>query len=583
MEKINKIYALIRLKKSDGFGGELEVKGLLVNQHILKEENQITTFFNGSTFIFLNKLFEYNPDLKIGDFVEITPYGEVEKNDDERKYCFVRTKEVKLIGFQVLEISEALINQNYLDLVRIFKNLKSRGIYIEDLTSFYITDSNFVYGPLKYNKVKDRIDAKIGKEVMFYRFNLAEMFEVDRDDTYYILSNPKESIGEIDCMHDSQLIEFLKSQLTSEKAEINTIEKTHQIIKKLNGGLLGLDGIRLNRASEILNQLKFNYEELNSIKGEFSILVDEIVQKHENILKEKALSDISLLLYEKNEKLLSMQAEVESEELALLRFSNQIIEKTIEIKRIEKNREDLILSIKLAATMSREIVDNSSLLRSHTQFVAKETFELIEQYTAPLFDDFQDFRECEDNFIKGVQVGKLELILQQIKSKKFVIGDNTKVIVEALNCIGDSVVFIQNAEVDWLKYELLKINGLSNALDFALADPSINVFFILSDFNIASFECYGKPIIDIANGIRRNIPGESSKWPENFYLILIQCDDEVEQFGFPLNSSTYDESKWTFIEKDLKIRIDELSIKKPLDFRTVSNYFNSDNYRESYF
>ena len=98
---------------------------------------------------------------------------------------------------------------------------------------------------------------------------------------------------------------------------------------------------------------------------------------------------------------------------------------------------------------------------------------------------------------------------------------------------------IQNAEADWLKYSFLQENGFNLICKSAVENPEKLHFFVLQDFNIASFECYGKPIVDISNGIRSKIPGTQNIWPNNLFFILIAVDSNIDNFGFPINKTTF--------------------------------------------
>lgn len=61
----------------------------------------------------------------------------------------------------------------------------------------------------------------------------------------------------------------------------------------------------------------------------------------------------------------------------------------------------------------------------------------------------------------------------------------------------------------------------------------------MQDINISSFECYAKPIIDIANKVTKNIPGLNLNWPSNLYFIALPIEVEIEKFGFEMQSETF--------------------------------------------
>ena len=62
---------------------------------------------------------------------------------------------------------------------------------------------------------------------------------------------------------------------------------------------------------------------------------------------------------------------------------------------------------------------------------------------------------------------------------------------------------------------------------------------MLQDFNIPSFECYGRPLIDIASGVRQFIPGTKILWPANLYIIVVSVNSQIEGLGFAINEATF--------------------------------------------
>src|SRR5690606_1602073 len=146
-----------------------------------------------------------------------------------------------------------------------------------------------------------------------------------------------------------------------------------------------------------------------------------------------------------------------------------------------------------------------------------------------LFDKFKFHVKNQDKYEDG-------LIL--LKESRFLLAKSTDYILNLLSHVGDAKVAIHHAEADWLKFKLWKDNGLLSVIKQASDDIDQHYFYVLQDFNIASFECYGKPILDISNRIRTTIDGVQTL-PSNFTIILIRTDEEIDDFGFELNKSTF--------------------------------------------
>jgi hypothetical protein len=107
-------------------------------------------------------------------------------------------------------------------------------------------------------------------------------------------------------------------------------------------------------------------------------------------------------------------------------------------------------------------------------------------------------------------------------------------------------IIIQQVEADWLKFERLYYNSLQYVWETAHQEPSVIHFLVLEDINLAGIECYGKPLLDMLDGVRLKLPGCETAWPENLWIIasFLPADGE-RAIGLPLSQTTF--RQWGYI------------------------------------
>jgi hypothetical protein len=144
-------------------------------------------------------------------------------------------------------------------------------------------------------------------------------------------------------------------------------------------------------------------------------------------------------------------------------------------------------------------------------------------------------------------------------------------------------VILQQVEPDWLKYDSLYENGLKLSWESAQANPDIIHFFILEDINLASPECYAKPLNDVIAGIRKTLPGISGTFPPNLWIFGVPLVvDSGQDFGLPLLKISFKhwgalpdkKEEWAFNQEnpglrltpDILIRHDEIAVSSPDDY-----------------
>lgn len=575
MESIQKIYAIIkdRNQGGSGEGGNCKVIAFIRNKEFIKDEETISEYFQTDCKIFSSKLFSGINSLSINDLIEIVPISLNTEVDAGNNY-YVKHKPVKKTGSLIIDVPFDYLKTNYINLEDLNNYFESKEYFKEELGNFYLCDNEKIFGPFKTTDSK--IQPKKDTFVHSFQYNIEDLIEVENYKFNYLLQEPKVSINVIDCMTVNQLMDFLKKQLVIDRADINLISKTYNEIKSLNVGNSSLDKVRLERASNYLDELMISYAELKKIstkQNEWGLLFNKIITENKQTFEEETLKEIDLNIQKKENHKNQLQTEIKLKHNELNKLTFECTKAHQEIEDIKAKKEDLILTLQIAAG----ITNNSS---SSNTNVIKDYFELIISKNPSNLNELDDFYDQFQNVI----ISKKSLLKESLyilKEKRFLIGNSIALTLNAIQHIGSFEIMVQNTEPDWLKYKFLEENGLSTICQKANKNVEVPHFFILQDFNLASFECYGKPILDIANGIRSNIPGTLGKWPTNLFFILITVDPAIDDFGFSLNKSTF--KNWAFLPDVDNYSYQKIQANKGINLNSLITYNQHQDYSSKYF
>lgn len=574
MENIKKIYALIldRNQAGHGDGGNCKVVAFVRDKDFIKNEDEIKDFFQTDSKFFSDKIFKFLPDGTINQLVEIVP-GNINTETIEGRNYYVHLKSIKKTGSLIIDVPNDYLKTNYINLEELNNYFESKDYFNQDLGNFYLCDNEKICGPFKINNAK--IQPKKDTFVHSFQYEIEDIIEIENFKFSYLLEEPKNKIDVIDCMSVNQLMDFLKSQLAFDRADINLISKTYDNIKSLNLGNSSLDKVRLERASTYLSELKFSYEELKKIsskKVEWGLLVNQIIRENKLRFEEETLNEIENDIKKKEVQRDGVLLEIQEKytEIEKLRSEKDFL--LSEFESIANKKEDLILSIRIAAGV------NNNIGAVKNEF-NKNYYEIISSNNSSTIIDLDEFYDELSNKISSKE--ELKNILYILKEKRFLVGNSIELIINAIQHLGSYEIMIQNVEGDWLKYKYLEENGLNNITQKAIKNPETPYFFILQDFNIASFECYGKPVLDIVNGIRTKIPGTEYNWPNNLFFILISIDSKIDDFGFELNKSTF--KKWSFLPHNSDYSLQKIQAKKGINLAKLEVNSQYPDYSVNYF
>lgn len=583
-DNIKKLIAVVLDKTHNGLGANCKVYIIEYYNNIkITDLNQIKNVFpNGN--VFSGKIFNHTQtQIKERDLIEI-PLTEDPSQNEEEKSTYILHSNIKKIGVKIIDIPINYTNNGYLDIDAINEYYKSDLIEMDLLGKFYLSDSQYLFGPFKIEK--SFIIPVIGKSVFKFDFNIDELIDVEDRKYSYVLEEPKKKVTEIDCMSKIQVLEHLKETLKSYQninIEVNSIRELKKAVIKNNAGSEGLNAIRLSRADQYLSELELSYEEINKLKSNnesWELIFNKNYQKHKSEFEKEFLKDAETSKKIKDKELESLQKEIIECDKKLTLKKQNIEEVIKEIEQINAKKEDLILSIKLSAGIN-DSVSKANSNNEDIKFYQSDENSNLELPTYLDCDDYLDdlidykiiVEEQRNNFVNA---------LNSLKEGHFLIANNIAFINTLIKTLGAYKIIQQNAEIDWIKYQFIYENGFKEIVESATKNPLIPHFYILQDINISSFECYAKPIIDIANSVRKNIPGLNVNWPSNLYFIGIPIEVEIEKFGFEMQSETFKNWKgFPLIENFAST--DDFEMNSKVDINSIQINYESKNDIENYF
>ncbi|MGJ1417636.1 hypothetical protein [Sphingobacterium multivorum] len=504
------------------------------------EDGDLLKEFHGVKEIFVPRLKQHN--FKEGDVLGITKKEIINEVDRNPKLHYTGVE--RAFSPICLELSDIEVDDVFLNVELLQKEIFAKHILPE--SNFYVSDGMLVYGPFKI----DRSKVIPASSLVVNGYDVNSCLKIDHpilNETSLILHLSKEIVKKYDCSTNIQLIERVKdiiskSRMTDEtRRYINTIK---DLIASENLDELQL--AKINKVQGLLDKVSFRYEEFNTLRSNSSFwsgVFDNSVKDFEDRLKndflEKSKTALDQKMQKEFEKLNLIQeqlikCEIRLEELSVITENKIEIVTTLtnQISLLEQQKDEIILSLQIqgrigsgAAKESKSNYEIQKSLNESRDFYVR---------THDFLDDLADFIELDDRLS-----GELAKLIKQLRTGNFFKCNSIEGLLTAINILGNSQIYLNNAEVDWIKFEKFVNQGLLEAFTFAHDNPSQSVYYLLQDFNIASPECYAKPLIDLSRKIRKTLPTDGRAWPSNLRIVFFPLELDIDDFGFEVNDETF--------------------------------------------
>lgn len=520
MEEIKRLFC--KSTGSSGFITFFKVLAIELNTGLLITDNtEIVKRLYDEDTVCVYKFSIENPDPTL---IFILQVEKVDKKDDQ-KYVVIKANKFS-IPPQIISIDSKIVENQYLDLVSISNKLNSDQIV--NSNDIYLSDDKRLYGPLKieHNELKP----KKNKEVSIYPLDLNRFFVDNKTNYKFYTGNLDAPKGQIDCMTEAQLFEFFKSKVANSKEEKELFNRIKKYIDATSD-YSELDQIRLARVKSIIDQVVFLENEIDDIlsdKSRWQEVFKNQIEIHTEKLRNSIKLDLTKEVDEINRVKMKVETEVSELQKKLESILSQISLREEDLRKVKENKDLIVQSIKIQSELGI-----SSGLNQYNNNEKSKFFDFVQHSqvinSGKLTYDEKVNAFCDDD----VERQAMNNFIDNLATKSLFYCSKVEKLISFLKIFNEYSVVFQNVEVDWIKYEKLFENGLGFISNQAIQFPERLHVLILNDFNVAAFELYAKPIIDLLQNKRTFIPGTNNPFPNNLKILLVESNISQNEDCFP--------------------------------------------------
>ncbi|WP_367331266.1 hypothetical protein [Sphingobacterium multivorum] len=512
--------------------------------YILEEENLLQEFY-GSKEIFVPRLRQYR--FNEGDLLCFTEKEIIPEAGRNPKFHFLGVE--KYSAPICIELDKIDGDNEFLNIESLQETIVS--MYTASESYFYVTDGIYIYGDFRIvgNKIEARYGVNINRYLSVDCLKI-EHPNTDHTDISLLLYLPDNNSKKIDCSTNIQLIERLKHIISSSKITDETRRYINHIKTLItNEDLNDIELAKIRKVQSLFEKVSLKYNEFETLRNntEFwsAVFNNSIKELEDRLTKEffeKNKIILDLEIKKESEKLDSIQQRITDgesrlEEITAVKLKETEILETLknQISLLEHKKDVIILSLQVQARIGNVAIKESQATFEIQQSLNRSNvfYHRFHDFLDDLFDIIGLEDKAEDD---------LHRVIKQLKDGNFFRCDNIVNFITIINIIGNSQIYLNNAEVDWIKFEKFQNQGLLEAFNYAHSNYSQSVFYLLQDFNIASPECYAKPLIDLSRKIRKTFPLDGREWPTNLRVVFFPLELEIQDFGFEVNDETF--STW---------------------------------------
>lgn len=544
-----------RVAEHRGDSARIEVLTFKRGGDFVVNRKDIQQQFPPHGFVFAPKWID-RFDYPIGTLIEFHISNRTSNKDDGDLYLVDIDRECKRVGYPIFFIDESIMVNELA-----FNQMALKDFINVEASHFYISHKGFLFGPFKTHN--QEVLPRVGMTVNKYQLT-EQSFECEG--VSYLLNEPTGIVGKVDCMTIAQLTNFLKEQIRKFDLNMDSAELKRALE---NNNFDDLDVARIDRIVYSLDKLQVGSDVLRKLAKESTSLLDLYNKALQNI-KDEIRSELLQPIIDQKELLikeisrLSEKVEELKDEQALT-FQNLKSART-EFDYINREKTRLIEDIRVQSLVKLPIVEAQSL----------QTFEeKVYQNEYNEFDNLSEFAQIMQQSIQTTETEKCRLayhIVYQLEAHKCFLTYNIEPVLLLARLTNNCKVVTQQVEPDWLKFEKLYHNGLKQIWASANRNKSMFHFFILQDINLASFECYGRPLLDLLCELREELPGQQTSWPDNLWIFAMPLSRALgKEFGLPLLKATFKD--WGFLPIVEPFAVSsKFSTNKVLEISQINNH-----------
>lgn len=514
----------------------------------------------------------------------------------------------EFVSFYIEENEKAEFGQDKYKLKANASEIKNYGLNARRLTGFNktklstdlslvqvngdISDGKFYGITDKYIVGELRINNQKIEPALHHRI---KMWDIENENILHYNGNVKlhhspngESLV-LDCMNDKQLFDWFRDAL--KKIEPDYVKlldskgkwrsEIPMFFSQADDEKYKVDKIRIERIKEKFGLLELSISDIKTLIEKSDSLRDAFNTAIENQKEEwKATYKNEIEDYRKD---IERQKKIIQDELILLQnFKSKKEAELVDLKNKIENLSQTIESIK---QNKERIIADFSIIKEVLSIDDKQDKSPVKQdsFILEKFDIGNEsvtykLANKREQFILGLKY-QLSLnsifpnfatkLLNVLSVYKAVFLKDIRLGLAFASTTHNSDYVIQQVEPDWLHFSDLWNNGLGAIWQSAHENPERLHFLFLEDINLASPECYARPLLDTISGIRKLIPYGKSTFPINLKILATKISTENPEIGLPLIEQTF--SGWGAIgfSSDINKKSDE-------NFESFPGIFNTE-------
>lgn len=613
---IDLIYGIVGWITEEKPGGLIWIKGFRDKDSIngkdnglIFEESVIQEEFPTRGCVYSPRI-NSNSEFSPGDLVEIyvTDLRETDKD------LIVHHSKILKHGAKLLDCGTAVFRENRksLNLDEIEYGINGIRQNLTDSAIFYIKIKDYCYGPLRF--IGGKVEPRSGKEI--YKFNLSDLSILKHDDMMYLFQHPSKakSLEDVDCMDRKQVLDWLKGKLRDFGELSSQINQIAKVVDKINVDN-NLDKIRHDRVSHFIGGLELNFQEvrtLSNLTNEWRNVFNETFKKHSAEFEKEVINSIELRLkdyenlkkneidrkkIEQEDELKELQKNkmvladiIEKDHLVIKKYSSDIALAKNQLSEIELQKSESLNELNFISEQKQRLIKD---IKIHSQILDNNGDKKVTSNCFTTYDEqvylsvsqeyFEDYNQMF-HITRKLDIGNGDMFrstFHALLSNNYLIAKDEMLVLYFAKLFGNSKIIIQQVEPDWIKFQKLYENGLSYIWESATKNPKQFHFLVLQDINLASIECYAKPLLDVIKGLRQSIPGFDNPIPPNLHIICTPLKvGHKGEFGLSLFQDTFE--GWGVLQ-DFPISLPKVSRffpNKILDIDSVQDMLDELAYPE---
>lgn len=526
----------------------IRVLALDDGKQIFRDEEFIAEVCPPRGMAFGPSFFKKYPHLSKGEIIrfKLAPNRIVDEFDDAKDHTIISegTPVESDFGYPVIKTNgKELVDNHIINLDFI------NQINVPGKSRFYFWSTHGLSGPFK--KKKEEVKPAVGKTVERWpEFAPDDSFVASGGDQV-LLREPSGYSVLVDCMTPKQLNEWFRSKiklLSNELLDKLPATKLKDLSSNLIEDISGEDNTELIESR--LRRIVLRFEQAELERNEIESLVSSSETFKE--LFNRSLDKQRDLIFA--EAIEPLEKKADQLKVTITQVESMLKAKQEEVKQLEKRKKSLEKGISKPSSedvnpqsfiQANKIISVSSRKDTRLEVVGpgtqeyKNPGELIKSYTGDLTECWYKADEVAKEMVKSLRISRCHFV------------EDSQLPLSLAHHINNVKYCVLQIEPDWLRFLDFWDSGLKTIWESAQEATDFFHFLIIRDINLASPECWAKPLLDLWTGNRTSLPYSEGGWPDNLWIFATRVSSEPpHDIGLPLYKKNF--RQWAVLKANRK-------------------------------